>query len=84
MEFPTGKIITEVRYRENAEIKENDAIVEIARNEKKIAAALVITKRSDDYGVMLINTKVPIMRVPAHAFLYLLGHAEKVGYLGLW
>ncbi len=79
VEFPTGKIITEVKYRENAEIKETDAIVEIARNEKeKIAAALVITKRSEDYGVMLINTKVPIMRVPARAFLYLLGHAEKV------
>ena len=68
VEFPNGKIITEVKYRENAEIKENDVIVEIARNEKeKIAAALVITKRSEDYGVMLINTKVPIMCIPAHA-----------------
>ena len=83
VEFPTGKIITEVKYRENAEIKENDAIVEMANSVKdKIAAALVITKRGEDYGVMNFATKVPIMRVPAHAFLYLLGHAEKIGYLG--
>lgn len=84
VEFPTGKIITEVKYRENAEIKANDAIVEMADSVKDtIAAALVITKRAEDYGVMSYKTKVPIMRVPAHAFLYLLGHAEKTGYLGV-
>ena len=82
VEFPTGKIISEVKYRENAEIKANDAIVEMANSDKEaIVAALVITKRPEDYGVMPHETKVPIMRVPAHAFLYLLGHAEKVGYL---
>jgi uncharacterized protein len=84
VEFPTGKIITEVKYRENSEIKENDAIVEMANNEKEgILAALVITKRAEDYGIASHITKVPIMRVPAHAFLYLLGHAEKEGYLGV-
>ncbi|WP_425059164.1 hypothetical protein SCACP_38300 [Sporomusa carbonis] len=84
VEFPAGKIITEVKYRENAEIRENDAIVEMANSEKEaIVAALVITKRPEDYGIMPHETKVPVMRVPAHAFLYLLGHAEKVGYLGL-
>ena len=81
VEFPAGKILTEVKYRENSEIKKNDAIVEMANNEKeRIAAALVITKRADDYGIAAHDTKVPIMRVPAHAFLYLLGHAEKEGY----
>lgn len=84
VEFPAGKIIAEVKYRENAEIKETDAIVEMANSEKEaIVAALVITKRAEDYGIMPHETRVPIMRVPAHTFLYLLGHAEKMGYLGL-
>jgi len=82
VEFPTGKIIAEVKYRENAEIKETDAIVEMANNEKDgVVAALLITKKAEDYGLSHWQTKVPIMRVPAHAFLYLLGHAEKVEYL---
>lgn len=82
VEFPTGKIIAEVKYRENVEIKETDAIVEMANNKKDgIVAALVITKRVEDYGISHWKTQIPIMRVPAHAFLYLLGHAEKVGYL---
>lgn len=37
----------------------------------------------EDYGVIPIPTKVPVMKIPAHAFLYLLGHAEKTGYLSL-
>lgn len=83
VEFPTGKILAEVKYRENAEIKASDAIVEMANGDKEhIAAALIITKRADDYGIMPHETKVPIMRIPAHALLYLLGHTEKVGYLG--
>ena len=45
-----------------------------------IVSALVISKRPDDYGLTSHDTKIPIMRVPAHAFLYLLGHAEKTGY----
>ena len=82
VEFPTGKILAEVKYRENSEIKRSDAIVELAGSETDgIASALVITKRPDDYGPTAHNTKIPVMRVPAHAFLYLLGHAEKAGYV---
>lgn len=33
VELPQGKILTEVKYRENVSIKENEAIVEIAGNE---------------------------------------------------
>lgn len=83
VEFPAGKILTEVKYRENAEIKANDAIVEMARTAVAgLVSAIVVTKRPDDFGVLQHETKVPVMRVPAHAFLYLLGHAEKTGYLG--
>lgn len=82
VEFPQGKIITEVKYRENPSIKENDAIIEVAKDEKAgVAAAIVVTKRTEDYGVVPFQTKVPVMKIPAHAFLYLLGHAEKTGYL---
>lgn len=81
VEFPAGKILAEVKYRENSEIKNSDAIVEMAGSDTgSIVSALVITKRPDDYGLTSHDTKIPIMRVPAHAFLYLLGHAEKTGY----
>lgn len=82
VEFPTGKILAEVKYRENSDIKTSDAIVEMAGTAADgIVSALVITKRPEDFGVASFNTKIPIMRVPAHAFLYLLGHAEKAGYV---
>lgn len=81
VELPRGKIFAEVKYRENSSIKENDAIVEIARDEKAgILAAFIITKRPEDYGLAPYGTKTPVMRIPAPAFLYLLGHAEKMGY----
>lgn len=83
VEFPQGKILAEVKYRENAPVKESDAIVEMAGGEKSgVAAAVVITKKPEDYGAAPHKTRVPIMRIPAHAFLYLLGHAEKNHYLG--
>ena len=83
VELPQGKILAEVKYRENASIKENDAIVEIAGiDHGGVLAAIVITKKSEDYGLASFKTKTPVMRIPAHAFLYLLGHAEKMGYFG--
>ncbi|HEX2954858.1 MAG TPA: ATP-binding protein [Bacillota bacterium] len=82
VEFPQGKILTEIKYRENATITEKDAIVEMSRDEKVgVSAAIVVTKRPEDYGIIPIKTHVPVMKIPAHAFLYLLGHAEKTGYL---
>lgn len=57
------------------------AIVELANSEKdKIIAAIVVTKTSGSYGKLPYKTKVPIYRMPAFAFLYLLGHAEEKGY----
>lgn len=83
VEFPQGKILTEVKYRETAAITETDAIIERTRDKKSgVVAAIVVTKKPEDYGVISIKTDVPVMKIPAHAFLYLLGHAEKTGYLG--
>lgn len=81
VDYPTGKILTEVKYRENPVIKQDDAIVELASSEKdKVLAAIVVTKTSESYGILPYKTKVPIYKIPAYAFLYLLGHAEEKGY----
>lgn len=81
VDYPNGKILAEVKYRENPVIKESDAIVEISNNYKEnILAAIVVTKTSNSYGLLPYKTKVPIYKIPAYAFLYLLGHAEESGY----
>jgi len=82
VEFPQGKILNEVKYRENVAVKDHDAIVEMANEDKNgVVAAIIATKRSEDYGVIMPKTRVPIMKIPTHVFLYLLGHAEKIRYL---
>ncbi|WP_303017058.1 ATP-binding protein [Holdemania massiliensis] len=67
----------EVKYREGAPIPDNDAIVELS---KEAAASIIVTKNSDDYGVHHTKSGKDLIRIPAFAFLYLLGHAEKQGY----
>lgn len=75
-----SKILIEVKYRENTGLSNKEAIVEWA-NDAKTAAAIVITKNSSDYGNTDHSTKSPITKIPAFAFLYLLGHAEYTRYL---
>lgn len=77
--FPIGQIVIEVKYRQNSSIPEGDAIVQWANN-PQTKGALIITKNDDDYGIAKHTTKTPIIRIPAFAFLYLLGHTEKEGY----
>lgn len=79
VEFPRGKILVEVKYREMPDISKKDAIVEYI--DEKTVGAIIVTKNPTDFGTLPFNTRVPIMKIPAHAFLYLLGHAEKHGYL---
>jgi len=79
VEFPHGKIFVEVKYRESADITPKDAIVECI--DDKTMGAIIVTKNPVDFGVLPFDTRVPIMKIPAHAFLYLLGHAEKYSYL---
>ncbi|MDO4295625.1 MAG: ATP-binding protein [bacterium] len=83
VELPREKILCEVKYRSNSHISATDAIVELCKDEKsKITNAFLITKRLDDFGIARHETAVPIMRVPAIAFLYLLGKAEADGQNG--
>ena len=83
IELPREKILCEVKYRNNSHLSATDAIVELCRDEKsKVTNAFLITKRIDDFGVSKHETRVPIFRIPAIAFLYLLGKAEADGQNG--
>ena len=80
VDFPSEKILIEVKYRDNALIGEKDAIYDLA---DEASSSIVVTKRGDDYGIQTSRGNKKILRLPAFAFLYLLGNAEKNGYRGV-
>lgn len=83
IELPKEKILCEVKYRNNSHIPATDAIVELCNDEKsKVTNAFLITKQLNDFGIAKHETKIPILRIPAIAFLYLLGKAEADGKSG--
>ena len=83
VELPRRKILCEVKYRNNSHIAATDAIVELCQDgNSKVTDAFLITKRLDDFGIAKHETAVPILRVPAIAFLYILGKAEADGQNG--
>lgn len=78
VEYSNSKnILIEVKYREGAPIPDDSAIVELSG---EAAASIVVTKTADDFGVHNTKNGKDLIRIPAFAFLYLLGHAEKHGY----
>lgn len=81
VDYPKIKnILIEVKYREGAPIAEDDAIIELC-NES--SASIIITKTINDFGVHNTKDGKELLRIPAFAFLYLLGNAEKHGYSGI-
>ena len=81
VDYPnTQNILIEVKYREGAPIADDDAIVELCEH---ASAAIVVTKNPEDYGAHDTPQGIQMLRIPAFAFLYLLGHAEKNGYKGI-
>ena len=83
IELPHEKILCEVKYRNQSHIPVSDAIVELCNDDKaNVSHALLITKRLDDFGKTRHDTKVPIFKLPAVVFLYLLGKSESDGYGG--
>lgn len=81
VDYPNTKnILIEVKYREGAPIPDDDAISELC---EEAAAAIVVTKSASDFGVHHASCGKDMLRIPAFAFLYLLGHAEKNGYKGI-
>ena len=47
------------------------------------SAAIIVTKTAGDFGVYHTKPEKDMLPIPAFAFLYLLGHAEKHGYWGI-
>lgn len=81
VDYPKIKnILIEVKYREGAPIADDDAIVEFC---DEASAAIIITKTPNDFGVHNAPNGKELLRIPAFAFLYLLGNAEKHGYQGI-
>ena len=81
VEYPKIKnIMIEVKYREDAAIPDDSAICQLA---KDASSAIIVTKTPEDYGVHHAPDGTRIVRIPAYAFLYLLGHAEKNGFRGV-
>ena len=80
VDYPRIKnILIEVKYREGAPVQDDDAIVEFC---EEASAAIIVTKTSADFGVHNTPCGKELLRIPAFAFLYLLGNAEKHGYRG--
>ena len=73
-------ILIEVKYREGAPIKDDDAIAELCA---EASAAIVVTKGASDFDMHNTKSGKDMLRIPAFAFLYLLGRAEKNGYKGI-
>ena len=73
-------ILIEVKYREDATVPDSDAIIQHC---DEAISAMIVTKRADDFGEHNAPNGKKLLRIPAFAFLYLLGHAEKNGYRGM-
>lgn len=80
VEYPkTKNILIEVKYREQAPIPDDSMICELS---SEASASIIVTKRADDYGIHNAPNGKKLIRIPAFAFLYLLGNAERHGYKG--
>ena len=73
-------ILIEVKYREDAPIKDDDAISDLCSG---ASAAIIVSKSADDFGMRQASPGGEMLCIPAFAFLYLLGYAEKHGYKGI-
>ena len=77
VDYPNVKnILIEVKYREQAPIPDDSALCTLCG---EASASIVVTKRADDYGVHNAPNGKELIRIPAFAFLYLLGNAERHG-----
>ena len=81
VDYPNVRnILIEVKYRDGAPIADDAAISKLCED---ASAAIIVTKNADDFGVHHTKTGKEMLRIPAFAFLYLLGNAEKHGYRGV-
>jgi len=81
--LPQEKILCEIKYRNDSSISATDAIVALTKEAgTKVTSVFVITKNITDYGTSQHDTPVPIFRIPAFVFTYLIGMAEAKGQGG--
>lgn len=77
VEYPNiNNLLIEVKYRDSAPIPDDSAICELC---SKASAAIIVTKTPEGYGIHNAPDGSKMIRIPAYAFLYLLGHIEKNG-----
>lgn len=75
VERPTSKnILIEVKYRNGAPVSDDSAIIALS---DRAQCAIIITKTVNDFGVHDTPNGNKLLRIPAFAFLYLLGLLEK-------
>lgn len=80
IELPQGQnVYVEVKYREQAPVPNTDAIIENCAQAKY---AFIITKKAEDIGLHQTSDDQQLLRIPAFAFLYILGHAAQNGNCG--
>ena len=81
VDYPNiNNILIEVKYHEGAPASDDDAIAELC---VQSSASIIVTKNANDFGLHNTKSGSNMIRIPAFAFLYLLGHAEKFGYSGI-
>jgi len=75
MEFVTGLLLllTLLLKSKLKTILETVFVVYKKSKRYKNDRVFVITKTPADYGIMWLNSGVPVVRLPVHAFLYLAG-----------
>lgn len=66
-------VFVEVKYREKSDINSKNPIYEIPKNDDEI---YVVTKKEMDYSLQKCKNGNTIVRIPAFAYLYLLGREE--------
>ncbi|MDO5557668.1 MAG: DUF4143 domain-containing protein [Clostridia bacterium] len=70
--FDNTKYI-EVKYQEDPKINSNNPILHLP---KKGDDVFIITKKDSDYSITELENGVKLLKIPAFAFLYLLGKEE--------
>ncbi|MDR2713665.1 MAG: ATP-binding protein [Clostridiales bacterium] len=77
IDLPNEKILCEVKYRNDSSVAESDAIVALSKEkDTALSHSFIITKGLLDCGISKHKTNIPIFRIPALPFVYMLGRAE--------
>jgi len=80
IKLPKENILCEVKYKNDAPISDSDAIISLSKDENiNIKSSFIITKSLMDYGLAQRGPSIPVFKIPALVFVYLLGRSEALG-----